>query len=94
MQGRGGQTNRNPGNICFRAKALELRPMYEACDSKEKKYKVSELLVDCMKAKNRRFLQIESDGQWYEVVGNNVRKKASQQLRERARRGGGFQNAM
>jgi hypothetical protein len=64
--------------------------MYEACDSKEKKYKVSVVLVDCMKAENRRFLQIESDGQWYEVVGNNVRKKASQQLRERVRRGGGF----
>lgn len=64
--------------------------MYEACDSKEEKYKVSVVLVDCMKAENRRFLQIELDGQWYEVVGNNVRKKASQQLRERVRRGGGF----
>jgi hypothetical protein len=68
--------------------------MYAACDSKEKKYKVSELLVDCMKAENRRFLKIESDGQWYEMVGNKVRKKASQQLRERARRGGGFQNVI
>ena len=64
--------------------------MYEACESKEEKYRISQDLVDCMKAENRRFLKIESDGQWYEMVGNNVRKKASQQLRERARRGGGL----
>jgi hypothetical protein len=57
--------------------------MYEACGySKEEKFKVAELLVGSMKAENRRFLQKESDGQWYEVVGINVRKKASQQLRE------------
>ena len=39
--------------------------MYEACgDSREEKFKVAELLVDCMQAENRRFLQKESDGQW------------------------------
>jgi hypothetical protein len=50
--------------------------------SKEEKYKVSELLVDCMKAENRRFLEKGSDGLYYEVVGNDVMKKASQALRE------------
>ena len=54
-----------------------------ACgDSKEEKYKVSELLVDCMKADNRRFLEKGSDGLYYEVVGNDVMKKASQAQRE------------
>ena len=67
----------------FREKARELAPLYVACgDSKEEKYKVSELLVDCMNADNRRFLEKGSDGLYYEVVGNIVMKKASQVLRE------------
>lgn len=83
--GRGGHSNNHPGNKHFREKALELRPVYEACESKEEKYRISQELVDCMKAENRQFLRKNSDGQWYEVVGNDVRKKASQALRERVR---------
>jgi hypothetical protein len=84
--GRGGDINKHPGNIRFRAKALELRSWYEACNSKDEKYKVSELLVDCMKAENRRFLEKGPDGLWYKVLGNGIRKKASQALREKPRR--------
>jgi hypothetical protein len=88
--GRGGDINKHPGIVRFRAKAFELQPWYEACESKEEKYKISELLVDCMKAENRRFLKKGPDGSWYEVVGNGMRNKASQTLasqtlRERAR---------
>ncbi len=83
--GRGGDINKHPGNVRFRAKALELAPSYEACDSKEEKYWVSEVLVDCMKAENCRFLEKGPDGLYYEVVGNRMRKKASQTLRERVR---------
>merc|ERR1712127_275978 len=43
--GRGGYTNSHPGNIRYRAKALELRPWYEA-SSKEEKYNISELLIE------------------------------------------------
>jgi hypothetical protein len=85
--GRGGDINKHPGNIRFRAKALELQSSYEACNSKDEKYKVSELLVeDCMKAENRRFLEKGPDGLWYKVLGNGIRKKASQALREKPRR--------
>jgi hypothetical protein len=81
--GRGGDINKHPGNVRFQEKARELAPSYVACGgSKEEKYKVSELLVDCMKAENRRFLEKGSDGLYYEVVGNDVMKKASQALRE------------
>jgi len=81
--GRGGDNNKHPGNVRFQEKARKLAPSYVACgDSKEEKYKVSELLVDCMKAENRRFLEKGSDGLYYEVVGNDVMKKASQALRE------------
>lgn len=91
LQGRGGYTNIHPGNIRFREKALELRVWYEACSSKEQKYEVSKVLVDCMKAENRRFLSRKDpdDGFWYEVIGNSVRKKASQALRERLSEGRG-----
>jgi len=89
--GRGGDVYKHPGNVRFREKARELAPLYEACgDSKysnEEKYKVSEDFVDCMKAENRRFLEKGPDGLWYEVLGNGIRKKASQALREKKTRG-------
>jgi len=67
-------------------KALELRPIYDACSTKEEKYEVSEWFVNCMKAENRRFLERKHpDGSWFEVIGNGARKKASQALRERIR---------
>ena len=40
--GRGGYCNTHPGNIRFRETALELRPWYERCCSKEEKYHLSE----------------------------------------------------
>jgi hypothetical protein len=83
LLGRGGHSNNNPGNKYFREKALELRPAYETCVSKEEKYSISEDLVHFMKVENRRFLKKNSDGQWYEVLENDARKKASQALRER-----------
>jgi hypothetical protein len=89
--GRGGDVYKHPGNVRFREKARELAPSYEACgdskDSNEEKYKVSEDFVDCMKAENRRFLEKGPDGLWYEVLGNGIRKKASQALREKKTRG-------
>jgi hypothetical protein len=84
--GRGGDINKHPGNVHFREKARELAPSYEACgESKEKKFKVSEDLVDCMK--NRRFLEKGPDGLWYKVLGNGIRIKASQALRDVQTRG-------
>eukprot|EP01083_Nonionella_stella_P063021 163825_1 len=80
--GRGGYTNSHPGNIRYRAKALELRPWYEA-SSKEEKYNISELLIESVKAEGGRFLEKGKDGMWHEVLYNGARKKASQQLRER-----------
>ena len=80
--GRGGYTNSHPGNIKYRAKALELRPWYEA-SSKEEKYNISELLIESVKAEGGRFLEKGKDGLWHEVLYNGARKKASQQLRER-----------
>jgi hypothetical protein len=85
--GRGGDINKHPGNVRFREKARELASFYEACgDSKEEKYDLSVRLVDCMEAENRRFLEKGPDGLWYKVLGNGIRKKASQALREKPRK--------
>ncbi|KAL3826420.1 hypothetical protein ACHAXA_011229 [Cyclostephanos tholiformis] len=81
LLGRGGFTIVHPGNIRFREKALELSPWYESC-SKEEKYHVSNVLINSIKGEGRRFLERGSNGLWYEVIGNGVRKKASQLMRE------------
>mmetsp|Transcript_30788 Transcript_30788/g.63251 ORF Transcript_30788/g.63251 Transcript_30788/m.63251 type:complete len:550 (-) Transcript_30788:176-1825(-) len=83
--GRGGYTNTHPGNIKFREEALKLRPWYES-SSKEEKYRISDLLVESVKSEGHRFLEKGSDGNWYEVIGNGARKKASQALRERMKK--------
>jgi hypothetical protein len=79
--GRGGDINKHPGNVHFRNMARDLAFSYVACgESKEEKYKVSVVLVDSMK--NRRFLKKGPDGLWYKVLGNGIRIKASQALRD------------
>jgi len=80
--GRGGYNNTHPGNIHFRKEALRIRSIYERL-TKEEKYDFSLVLVETMKQENRRFLEKETDGQWYEVNTQGARKKASQALRER-----------
>ena len=80
--GRGGFTNSHPGNIRFRAKALEFRPMYEK-STKEEKFTISQLLLESVTNEGARFLEKGKDDQWHQVIGNGARKKASQALRER-----------
>jgi len=81
--GRGGFSNKHPGNIRFRARAFELRSEYERSTSKEEKYNISQFLVESVISVGGRFLEKGQDGEWHQVNGNGVRKKASQALRER-----------
>jgi len=84
LYGRGGFTNNHPGNIFFRQKALELRKWYEQEQSKDAKYEISIILVDSVKDRAGRFLEKgKGSDEWYEVIGNGARRKASQALRER-----------
>jgi hypothetical protein len=44
-------------------------------------------LVEFIKGENHRFLEkVGPEGLWYEVVGNDIRKKASQALRDEGNR--------
>mmetsp|Transcript_22 Transcript_22/g.30 ORF Transcript_22/g.30 Transcript_22/m.30 type:complete len:355 (-) Transcript_22:232-1296(-) len=81
--GRGGKANTHPGNIFFREEARKLRSWYES-SSKSEKFTISSLLVDFVRERGGRFLKRDGDvpGQWAEADGNDVRKKASQALRE------------
>ena len=81
--GKGGKINKNPGNIQFRAKALELRSWYESCKTNDEKTHISNVLLESVTSQGHRFLEKGEDGLWHEVIGNGARKKASQALREK-----------
>jgi hypothetical protein len=83
--GRGGFTNTHPGNLRFRAKALELRPWYSE-STKEDKQRIADVLVEFIKADGHRFVEKGKDGLWHEVIGNGAHTKASQALRERLKK--------
>jgi len=80
--GRGGHTNKHPGNITFRKKAHELRREYER-SSKDEKYHISQKLVKSVIDERGRFLEKGKDEKWHPVKGDGMRIKASQALREK-----------
>ncbi len=81
--GRGGKANTHPGNISFREEAKKLRSWYES-SSKSEKFTISAMLVDLVRERGGRFLKRDDkkSGSWLEADANDVRKKASQALRE------------
>lgn len=81
--GRGGKANTHPGNISFREEAKKLRSWYES-SSKSEKFTISAMLVDLVRERGGRFLKRDDKktGNWLEADANDVRKKASQALRE------------
>jgi len=87
--GRGGKANTHPGNISFRTEAKKLRDWYDS-SSKSEKFTISSYLVDIVRERGGRFLMRDKDSPnvWHEAESGDVRKKASQALRE-GRAGGG-----
>ena len=81
--GRGGKANTHPGNISFRNEAKKLRDWYDS-SSKSEKFTISSYLVDIVRDRGGRFLIRDKDvpGRWQEAESGDVRKKASQALRE------------
>lgn len=96
--GRGGKANTHQGNISFRDEARKLRNWYES-SSKSEKFTISSFLVDVVRERGGRFLKRDTtttsavgdgkEGRWVECDGNDVRKKASQALREGRTKGQG-----
>ncbi|KAL7426455.1 hypothetical protein ACHAXH_000613 [Discostella pseudostelligera] len=81
--GRGGKANTHPGNISFRNEAKKLREWYDS-SSKSEKFTISSYLVDIVRERGGRFLMRDKNvpGRWLEAESGDVRKKASQALRE------------
>ncbi|KAL3809986.1 hypothetical protein ACHAXA_007762 [Cyclostephanos tholiformis] len=82
--GRGGKANTHAGNVNFREEARKLRGWYES-SSKSEKFTISSFLVDIVRERGGRFLKRDGTvkgGGWLEADGDDVRKKASQALRE------------
>ena len=80
--GRGGFINSHPGNVSYRKKVLQFRPVYER-STKEGKFDISRELLEAVTSEGARFLQKGKDGEWYQVIGNGARRKVSQTLREK-----------
>jgi len=72
----------HPGNVKFRLRALDLRPIYELSSKEENKQRIADSLVKYLTDGGDRFLEKGDDGQWHEVI-YGARRKASQALRER-----------
>lgn len=90
LLGRGGMTNKHPGNQSFRRLVEDTKPMYKGYSSKTKKKEVSQLVVDDIEQrggnflKKRRKLRKDPDSpyEWVIASPDEARKKASQALRE------------
>jgi len=85
LLGRGGMTNKHPGNVRFRTLVDSLKPRYIALgSSKKKKKQFSEHLMHTVMEYGGRFLVCHQGkiGVWTEADLATSRKKCSQALRE------------
>lgn len=81
--GRGGRSNKHPGNIRYHAEKMKIQPRYLLA-TKEEKTDISQELVDIVKTWGGRFLKLEekTTDQWFVTTNIAARKKVSQALRE------------
>lgn len=80
LLGRGGLTNRHPGNQEYLIKKTEMQHRYLKA-SKQEKTRISQELVDWVYNQGGRFMKVVDD-EWVEIDNAAARKKASQALRE------------
>jgi len=83
LLGRGGLTNKHPGNIKYRETAEDWKGYYQSQKSKDDKKDVSILLMKCVHDYGGRFLTKDPSTEcWVVAQDNQARKKCSQALRE------------
>jgi len=82
LSGRGGGTNRHPGNIHFRRVVSEAQPNYVK-SRKKNKSSIARDIVQSIRNKNGRFLKFHPEtGLWHDVGDKKATEKTSQALRE------------
>ena len=83
--GRGGGTNRHPGNLYFRNLVSQARPAYLIA-KKPQKGQISRQIVATIRANGGRWLKMDTRGgasrTWEDVGDDEAAKKVSQALRE------------
>lgn len=80
--GRGGGTNRHPGNLFFRKLVSQARPAYLTAKKTEKGH-ISRQIVGTIRSNGGRWLKMDSRrGTWEDVGDDEAAKKVSQALRE------------
>lgn len=83
LHGRGGLTNRHPGNKWYRGRILRNRPIYRTL-ARKGKTALSRSIVTEVHRRNGRFLQRDNaTGRYHEISMQEARKKTSQALREK-----------
>jgi len=83
LLGRGGLTNKHPGNIKYRETAEDWKGYYQSQKSKDDKKDVSILLMKCVHDYGGRFLTKDPSTEcWVVAEDKQARKKCSQALRE------------
>lgn len=82
LSGRGGGTNRHPGNIYFRQVVHQAQPEYVK-SRKKNKSSIARDIVKSIRNKNGRFLKFHPQlGVWHDVGDKKATEKTSQALRE------------
>jgi len=80
--GRGGRTNRHPGNIKFRKELENIRQWYIGCKTKQEKSRISKLMIDWIHSNGGRFLVKDDTEKWVAANSKVVRKKVNQAIRD------------
>ena len=81
LQGRGGRSNRHPGNERYRNKVERTQKIYKQTEDKEEKTKISQNLVLYVQSYGGNFLEKDENG-WFIIDDIVARRKVSQALRE------------
>lgn len=81
LLGRGGTTNKHPGNVRLRQMAALVQPHYLMARKREKR-SFAVRIVETIYAEGGRFLQHESNGAWVDVPYERALNKTLQCLRE------------
>jgi len=82
LSGRGGGTNRHPGNIYFRQVVHQAQPEYVK-SRKKNKSSIARDIVKSIRNRNGRFLKFHPEsGVWHDVGDKKATEKTSQALRE------------
>ena len=80
--GRGGGTNRHPGNLYFRKLVEDAKPAY-LLSKKATKGEISRSIVSAIRSQGGRWLKLNNhSGLWEDVGNEEAAKKVSQALRE------------